>query len=1046
MNLSELSVRRPVFATMMSVALVVVGAISYMNLGVDLLPKVEMPTVSIFTSLPGAGPEEIESAITQPIEEQLNTIAGIDEMRSVNREGFSFIRITFTLDRSVDAAVQDVRDKISAVLRQLPEGTDPPSISAFDSESTPILAVAISGPQSLRELTEFADTRVKDLLGTSPGVGQVNIEGGRKRAINIEMDAQRLASFGLTSADVKRAIQSQNVEIPGGRITRGDREDVLRTMARVEDMRDFERLIVANDPITNAPIRLADVAKVDDGTLEVRGVARLNRQEAVTLTVQKQSGANLVETADALHERIETLRSTLPAGSQLLILRDSSVFVKKSADEVQHHLLLGGILASLAVLLFMGSLRSTLIASVAIPASLIATFAAMKAFDFTLNNITLLALTLSVGIVIDDAIVVIENIHRHMTTRGISAVQAAIEGTKEITLAVTATTLSLVVIFMPIAFMTGQIGRLFSSYGVTVAVAVMVSLFISLSLTPMLASRFLGKAHLEASGPKTGWRAIPDRINHWLDERYERMVGWALDHRMVVVGIGLSCVALSVPLFFLVKTDFLPEDDQSEFEISMELPPGTSFAAADRLLAEIEPRVASLPAVKDVLASVGDTRGGSGSATRANVYVGLLPIEERKLTQSEVMLLSRRIFSDYPDLRPTIRAINTSGLGGGGYGGKLRMSIRGPDLDLLEEYLDQLLERLREDPRFVDVFSSSADRLPEVRVRIERSKAADLGIDARVVAETLRTMVGGEIVSAYREGDERYDVWLRLREADRQSLEAVGRIQLRTRSGSLVPLESIATLVEERGPTTILRLGGMRQVSLSANPAPGVALGDSVARVEQLAQELNLQPGYDMVLSGDAKTMEETAVQFALALALSMIFVYMLLAAQFESFIHPITILLALPLTIPFALLSLLITGESMNVYSALGIFMLLGVVKKNGILQVDYTNTLRATDLPLRQAILQANRARLRPILMTTITLIAAMAPMTLAQGAGAASRGSLAKVIVGGQALSLLITLLIVPVAYSLFDELQDWLKGRRGSPVVEEETPRLALGSPE
>ncbi|AKU90282.1 efflux RND transporter permease subunit [Vulgatibacter incomptus] len=1029
MNLSEVSVRRPVFATMMSVALVVVGAISYGKLGVDLLPKVEMPVVSVFTSLPGAGPEEIESAITKPIEEQLNTIAGIDELMSVNREGFSYIRITFTLDRRVDAAVQDVRDKIGAVLRQLPEGTDPPSITAFDSESTPIMAVAISGPQSLRELTEFADTRVKDLIGTAPGVGQVSLEGGRKRAVNVVLDTQRIASYGLTSADIKRAIQSQNVEIPGGRITRGEREDVLRTMARIEDIPSFERLIVANDHATNAPIRLGDVAHVEDGTIEPRGVSRLNRREAVTLTVQKQSGANLVETAKAVEERLDILRATLPAGSELLVLRDSSIFVKMSAEEVQHHLVLGGILASLMVLLFMGSLRSTLIAAVAIPASLIATFAAMKAFDFTLNNITLLALTLAVGIVIDDAIVVIENIHRHMTERGISAMQAAIDGTREITLAVAATTLSLVVIFMPIAFMTGQIGRLFSSYGITVAVAVLVSLFISLSLTPMLASRFLKEEHAEEQAPKTGWRAIPDRINHWLDSRYEQLVAWSLDHRLIVLGIVLGCVALTAPLFGLVKKDFLPEDDQSEFEITMELAPGTSFTAADSLLKEIEPQVAALPGVKDVLSSVGDTRGGSGSATRANLYVGLVPIEERKLTQNDVMLRARRIFAGYPDMRPTVRAINTSGLGGGGYGGKLKMSIRGPGLDKLEEYLAKLLGAMRAEPAFVDAFSSSADRLPEVRVEIDRAKAADLGIDARAVSETLRTMVGGEIVSSYRDGDERYDVWLRLREVDRANLESVGRIQLRTRSGGLVPLEAIARLEEAKGPTTILRLGGMRQVFLSANPAPGVALGDAVARAEQLVQQLNLPPGYDVLFSGDAKTMAETATEFAIALALSMVFVYMVLAAQFESFVHPITILLALPLTLPFALLSLVLTGESLNVYSALGVFMLLGVVKKNGILQVDYTNTLRKTGIPLRQAILAANRARLRPILMTTLTLIAAMVPMTLAQGPGAASRGSLAKVIVGGQALSLVITLLIVPVAYAFFDELQERLAAQRG-----------------
>lgn len=1043
MSLSELSVRRPVFATMLTTALVVLGAVSYTRLGVDLLPEVERPTITVFTSLPGAGPEEIETSITQPIEEQLNTIAGIDEMRSVNREGFSFVRITFTLERDPDAALQDVRDKVSQVLRRLPEGTDPPTVSNFDADSIPILAVAISGPQSLRELTEFADTRVKDLLGTAPGVGQVTIEGGRKRAINIWLDAQKLEAHRLTAEDVRRAIQSQNVEIPGGRVSRGEREDVLRTMARVEQVREFEDVIIASDPENLAPIRLRDVATIEDGTEEVRGVSRLNGREAVTLFVQKQSGANLMATARAVKERLQELEAILPAGSELIVLQDASVFVEASAKEVQSHLVLGGILSALAVLLFMGSLRSTLITAVAIPTSLIATFTVMYALGYTLNNITLLALVLAVGIVIDDAIIVVENIHRHMTERGISAFRAAIEGTKEIALAISATTLSLVVIFAPIAFMTGEIGRLFSSYGVTVAVSVLVSLFIALSLIPMLSSRFLrAEAQAQAQGEKTGWRAIPDRINGFLDERYERLVAWALDHRLVVGGIALACVLLTVPLFFVVKKDFIPDDDQSEFQIRIELAPGTGFASTDALLRELEPKVAALPGVQNVLASGGDTRGGSGSATRANIYVGLLPLEEREHSQEEIIRMARGIFRNYPDLRVNIQPINTSGIGGGGgYGGRIRLNLRGPDLDQLESYLEQLLAAMREDPHFVDVFSSSADRLPEVQVRIDRTKAADLGIDARTVAETLRILVGGEIVSAYREGDERYDVWLRAREEDRWSIQAIGRLPLRTRSGELIPLENVATIQEAQGPTVILRLGGQRQVMLSANPAPGVTLADAIARANQLVLEANLAPGYDAVFTGAAKTMQETAVEFVFVLLLSMVFVYMVLAAQFESFIHPVTILLALPLTLPFALLSLVLLGESLNVYSALGLFLLLGIVKKNGILQVDYTNTLREQGLPLREAILRANRARLRPILMTTITLVAAMLPMVFAQGAGAASRGSLAKVIVGGQLLSLIITLLIVPVAYAFFDDVQERLRRRRGEAPEETQAPTAA-----
>ncbi len=1031
MTLAELCVRRPVFATMLGASLVVVGGISYRQLGVDLLPDVEMPAVTVFTPLPGAGPEEVESAVTQPLEEVLNTVAGIEELRSVNREGFSFIRITFDLERDPDAAVQDVRDKVSQVLRRLPEGTDPPTIQTFDAESEPIRAIAISGPQSLRELTEFAETRVKDVLATAPGVGQVTVEGGRRRAVNVVLDAQRLAGYGLSAQDVKLAIQAGNVEIPGGRVTRGAREDVLRTLARVEKVSDFERLVVATDA-RGTQILLRDVARVEDGVEEPRGAARLNGREAVTLVVQKRSGANLIETARALDERIAGLRAVLPAGTEILVLRDAAVFVEESTAEARLHLVLGGILAALAVLLFMGSLRATIIAAVAIPSSLVATFTAMQALGFTLNNITLLALTLSVGIVIDDAIVVVENVHRQMEERGVSAFQAAIDGTKEIALAVTATTLSLVVIFLPVAFLSGQIGRLFHSYGVTVSVAVLVSLFVAFTVTPMLASRFLeSPEEVKARERHGGLGSIPNRLMAALDARYVAMVAWALRHRAVVVIGSLAVSATAVPLFFLVGKDFVPEDDQSELEITAELPPGTSFAAADATVREIEAAVSRLPAVRDVLASVGDTRGGSGVATRANVYVGLVPLDERDVSQTEVMDQARKIMARYPDLRAQVRSLNTSGLGGGGYGGKIKLAIRGPDLDRLEGLVARLLPLLRQTPKVVDAGSPSADRLPELQVRLDRDKAADLGLDPRAIAENVRILVGGEIVSSFREGDERYDVWLRTRPEDREGVASVGRLPLRAPDGTLVPLENVAALSEAKGPTVILRLNGMRQVFVSANPAPGVPLGEAVAAVEQAVEALNLPPGYDVVYTGAVKTMEETARDFALALLLSLLFMYMVLAAQFESFLHPVTILLALPLTLPFALLSLIATGETLNVYSLFGVFLLFGIVKKNGILQVDYTNTLLGRGMARDAAILEANRARLRPILMTTLTLIAGMAPMALGEGPGAASRASLARVVVGGQALSLLITLLIVPVAYSLFDDAQQWLRRRGAQP---------------
>ncbi|HEY1100808.1 MAG TPA: efflux RND transporter permease subunit, partial [Myxococcota bacterium] len=658
-GIADISVDRPVFALMMTMALVVVGLMSYRRLGVDLLPEIERPMVSVFTALPGAGPEEIESALTQPIEEQLNTIAGIEEMRSVNREGFSYVNLTFSLSRPIDEAVQDVRDKLSRVVRQLPEGTDPPVISTFDSDSAPILAIAVSGPLSLRELTEFAETRIKDIVATASGVGAVTIDGGQRRAINIVVDPDRLVATGVSVLELRAALQAQNVEVPGGRVTRDAREDILRTMARVESVEQIGEIVVVTRD-TGAQVLVKDLARVEDGTVEERGTSRLNGTRAVTLSVQKLAGANIVSTADAIKERLERIRPNLPGGVEMIVLRDASVFVDASVHEARFHLVGGAILAALAVLLFMGSWRSTLIAAVAIPTSVIATFAVMDLFGFTLNNITLLALTLAVGVVIDDAIVVVENIHRHLHRDRLSPKDAAKIATREIALAVSATTLSLVVIFLPVAFMSGQVGRLFYSYGVTVAASILVSLFVSLTLTPMMASKVLQSA--DEAGPPSWLERNADKVMAPLERFYGRAVEWSLDHRAIVVGVSLVLVSSTVPLYLITPSDFLPEDDQSEFEISIELPTGTSFAAGDDVIHELESQLAELPGVKDVLVSVGDA-GGTSASSRANIYIGLVPIAERDVTQVDVMNRARGFFARYPDLRVTVRSLNNTGLG-----------------------------------------------------------------------------------------------------------------------------------------------------------------------------------------------------------------------------------------------------------------------------------------------------------------------------------------------------------------------------------------------
>lgn len=1021
MTLSEICIRRPVFATMLVTACVAIGVLSFGKLGVDQFPDVELPVVTITTTYRGASPEEVETQVTQVIEDAVSTIEGIDELRSTSEEGLSVVTVVFVLDRKRDEATQDVRDKVSTALGDLPEGSDPPVVTRFDSTASPVMTLAVSGERAIRELTEISRERLQEPLQGVSGVGKVLIIGGRTRAIDVVVDADALSQQNVSIGAVRTAIQQQNVEVPGGRVTQAGREETLRTLARVGSAQELGNVVIAERPL--APLRLTDIATVEDAEEEPRSFAQFNGKTAVTLVIQKQAGSNTVEVVDSLTRRIEQLKRGLPEGVDVEILRDNSRFIRQSIHEVELHLVLGGILASIAVLVFMGSFRSTIIAAIAIPSSIVATFAILRALDYTLNNFTLLALTLSVGIVIDDAIVVLENIHRHIE-EGASPFDAAIRGTKEITLAVVATTLSLIVIFLPTAFMEGRVGRFWRGFGITTAFAIGVSLFISLTLTPMLCSRFLkpvAKGH-ESAGFVT-------KLNAVLDNSYAWLVRKSLRFRWLVVLIALGTVASTVLIFPLVGQDFVPQDDANEMSVSLVMPEGSDLSASTAIAREIEGKLRALRGVELVYTTIGSTDGGD-DVTGVSFYVRTVDVTKRDYSVFDVQADARRMLAAYPELRPNVS--NPGGLGGGGRGQQLSFTVRGPDLDRLTEISEEIMARMREDATFVDVDSSAAVRKPEIRVRLDRTRAADLGVRAQDVAAALRTMVGGEAVSKFREGDQQYDIWLRIAAEDRDSQTTLSALPIQTSRG-LVRLDSFASIERDRGPARISRLNRVRQVEIGANlNAP---LGASVERVKSIAAQLELPPGYEVVFGGRAKLLQETAMNFLSALALSFLFMYMVLAAQFESFLHPITIMLSLPLSLPFALLSLFWMGSTLNIYSTFGIFMLFGIVKKNGILQVDFTNVLRARGVERDEAIVEANKTRLRPILMTTITLIVGMIPIALGKGPGAPARASLANVIIGGQALSLLIALLIVPVAYSLFDDLGAFASrvfgGRKNAP---------------
>ncbi len=1035
-SLADLCIRRPVFATMINLFLVVLGWFSFKDIGIDQFPNVELPIITVTTTLRGASPEEMETSVTKPLEEIINTIQGIDELSSVTTEGVSQITVTFLLERNRDIAAQDVRDKVNTILARLPPGTDPPIIDKFDLDAVPVLSLSVSAPRDLKEITYITDKYIKQNLETVQDVGSVSMAGARTRAVQVSLDIEKLRAYQLTTRDVENALQRQNVEVPGGRLNQPPRELVVRTLGRMSQVPDFNNLIITN--AAGKSIYLRDVGNVEDSIEEPRTLSTADGVNCVTLVVRKQSGSNTVKVIDAVKHRIEELKAIVPGDFQMKIVRDQSRFIERSLEEINFHLLLGAVLVALTTFLFLHDWRGTVIASVAIPASLVSTFVLMRAMGYTLNNFTMLGLVFAVGIVIDDAIVVLENIHRTMEEKGWSGIEAAGYATREIALAVTATTLSLVVIFLPLAFMKGRVGMFFSSYGVTVAFAIMISLFVSFTLTPMLSSRFLKHTDDERLREK---KAHGGPLMQWLSTHYIWVLRWSLNHRWVIMLSSGLCFASIFVLGKWTKFTFIPQDDSSEFEITLQTPEGSDLPRTAEVCAEIERKVKALrinnePVVIQTLITIGNTSGrlgkGEGDVTIATIYCRLPDLgglvskitgRTRRWSQFQAMGMARKILEQFPDLRSSVQFISNIG-GSGGRNADLQFNLLGPDLEQLTQYADQIMGRMRAKQGLVDVDSTLANRKPELRVNIDREKASWFGLKVQDIADTLRTLVGGIIVGTYRENDDLFDVWLRADPSGRSTQEALEDVTLRLPTEGLVQLVNLVNFQEARGPNQIDRFQRQRKVTIVANLGPDKPLGEAMQEVQQIVREVSLPPGYNVIFTGRAKTLQETGQNFLIAFGLAMVFMYMILAAQFENFVHPVSILLAVPLSLPFALITMILLNEPLNIYAIFGLFMLFGIVKKNGILQVDYTNTLRARGVEREEAIIQANRARLRPILMTTMMLVASMIPIALGQGPGAAGRASMAKVIIGGQMLCLLLSLLVTPISYSIFD---DWSQGR-------------------
>ncbi len=1036
-KLAEICIRRPVFASVLILILVVVGAAGFFQLGVDRFPNVDFATITVTTVQPGASPESVETEVTQPIEEAVNTISGMDELRSYSNEGVSIVVCQFLLEKDVDVAESEVRAKVGRIVNQLPENAEQPVIEKFDTGSQPVLGIALSGQAGIRDVTEYADKILRRRIESTPGVGRIDVLGGRGRQINVYLDAYKMRGYSVTVSDVTRALQAQNIDIPGGRVDQGNRSLTLRTAGRIQNVADFNEISIKAQ--NGGSVLLSDIARVEDGVADAESVSQINGEPTVYLQVSKQSGTNTVAVIEGIKKRIKELEPAYKsAGYDVRIVNDQSDYIKAAIHSVEEHLIVGSILASIVVLIFLLNWRSTLIASISIPTSIIATFGLMWMMGFTLNVITLLALTLAVGIVIDDAIVVLENIYRRIEEFGEDPFTAAIEGTREIGLAVLATTLSLVAVFLPVAFMTGIVGRFMNSFGVTMAFAIMVSLLVAYTLTPTLSARML-KAPPRKDGEKHGAKSKEIGFFSLIDRSYTAILVWSLNHRWV---IGLLCVAALATMPFTVQRipkDFLPKDDESQFQVTARAPEGTSLEATRDIAASIAREIKKQPEVEYTLVTIGG--GGQDSArNNSTIYVRLKDLEKRERSQDDLINHTRdQILPKFAaeQLRATV---GEAGGIGGGVQADVLYTIGGPDLETLERASQKMMAELRKVPKVVDVDSSLIAGKPEIAARVDRRLAAQLGVSPSDVAQSLNFLVGDNEVTNFQQGGEQYEVHVRAAQQFRSDEEGISLLTVPASpqggaagagagggegfGASVVPLDQVVRFTSQTGPATIQRLNRNREVTIQANLLPGGSAQDVTTALQTSFEAQNLGPEYRGGPTGRSKEQAKAFMAFLAAFGLSLVFVYLILAAQFESWLHPVTILLSLPLTVPFALISILIFGGSLNIFSMLGILVLFGVVKKNAILQIDHTNQLREKGMERNAAIIQANRDRLRPILMTTLAFVAGMLPLIVSSGVGSGTNRAIGSVIFGGQTLSLLLTLLATPVAYIWFDDISNFV----------------------
>ncbi|MGE3766984.1 MAG: efflux RND transporter permease subunit, partial [Kofleriaceae bacterium] len=980
--LSQISVRRPVFATVLILVFVVVGAVGYTSLGVDKFPKIDFPLITIVTPYPGASPLAVESDISKKIEEAVNTVSGLDMLTSTSTEGVSLVVAQFALEVDVDQAAADINEKIATVLRELPPGVRP-EVRKADPDAAPVLVLAVKGPPTVgvRDLTRFADKQVKQQIERIAGVGQVVILGGQQRQINVNLDAIRLAAAGVSAIEVQRAIAAANVNVPGGRIEAGPINQSLRVEGRAVEAEQIGEIVVRQ--MGTHPILVRDVATVIDSEEDAESTAVRNGTPSVALSIRKQSGTNTVAVVDSVKAAVTDLQGKLEKGYTVDVVRDNSVQIRTSASQVLEHLVVGAGLAALVVLLFLGSLRSTIIAAISIPVSIVSTFGLMMIAGFTLNLMTLLALALAVGIVIDDAIVVLENIYRFIDEKKMKPFPAAIHATKEIGLAVLATTLSLMAVFLPVAFMSGIVGRFLFSFGMTMAFAIGVSMIVAFTLTPMMAARMLPLPPPPGEERRRSWlERGSDFIYRPIARVYSSVLAFCLRRRWIV---GLAIVGSCATMPGLAKKvggDFLPPNDEAQFEVYIQTPEGTTLEATTLIGERIARGIRQYSEVDATLVTIADSDQRQSNVGR--VYVALTDPKLRKRSQADVMQLVRdNVLKDVPaGTRVAAQPVNDFSIGG--QNAMVMYLISGPDLDKLEGYARRVLEKMKDVPGVVDLDSSLLDPVDESTVKPNLERAALLGVDPQAITATLGILIGGSETSNFEDRGDQYPVYLRAAERFRNDPEALSLIAVPSSTLGQVPLSDVITVGEGKATSKITRTARERAITLSMNVKPGFSQQAIVDALSKTVKELDMPNGYHYEPFGQSKEMAKMMKAFMFAIGLAIIFMYLVLAAQFESWAYPFIIMISLPLVVPFAIMSLAITGGSLNIFSMLGLIVLFAMVKKNAILQVDHANGLRRQGMQRTEAVLAASRDRLRPILMTTFAFVAGMLPLVTSQGVG--------------------------------------------------------------